>query len=71
MEPLSPTAQRFPLIPRPRPGFLPLRRRVANLTELAASAQCGDASPGTASSVFNLLCTSAGPARPRCYVVGS
>jgi hypothetical protein len=53
MDPLSPTAQRFPLIPRPRPGCLPLRRRVANLSELAASAQRGDASPGTASSVFN------------------
>ncbi|MFB6724815.1 hypothetical protein ACFCV3_31855 [Kribbella sp. NPDC056345] len=53
MDPLSPTAQRFPLIPRPRPGCLPLQRRVANLTELAVSAQRGDASPGSASSVFN------------------
>jgi hypothetical protein len=53
MDPLSPTAQRFPLIPRPRPGCVPLPRRVAGLAELATAAQRGEASPGSASGVFN------------------
>ncbi|MGA5823586.1 hypothetical protein ACPC54_37685 [Kitasatospora sp. NPDC094028] len=46
------TAQRFPLVARPRPACLPLLQRVQTLTRLAnAAAEQSD--PSTASTVFN------------------
>jgi 2-dehydro-3-deoxygluconokinase len=50
------------------PGQLILRTLLAEGVGVS-HAQTVDASTGFVT--FDLLCTSAGPARPRCYVVGS
>jgi len=52
MDPLGPIAQRFPLVPRPRPACSPLAARVEEITRLADAA-ARDSNPTTASAVFN------------------
>ncbi|MFF5265291.1 hypothetical protein ACFY4C_40955 [Actinomadura viridis] len=52
MDATGPTAQRFPLLPRPRPVCAPLTTRVEELTELARSA-VHDADTAAASAVHN------------------
>lgn len=52
MNPHSPVARRFPLVPRWRPACLPLPRRVASIVGLANSALTEHDS-GLASTVFN------------------
>ncbi len=53
MDPLGPTARRFPLVPRPRPACIPLADRVAELSDRARAADRKD-DPAAASAVFNL-----------------
>ncbi|WP_181009033.1 MULTISPECIES: hypothetical protein [unclassified Streptomyces] len=53
MNPTGPTAQRFPLVARPRPACSPLRPRIADLAERARAADRENSATG-ASAVFNL-----------------
>jgi hypothetical protein len=52
MDPASPLARRFPLIPRPRPPCTPLAARIAAISELAGTA-ARTADLAAASAAFN------------------